>query len=147
MAAYKREVELPEGAADPFWPAGQPATHPYAVASGVGHLGATLDRALRDHNAAVALKAVRSLQEIAGASSLFTAEGESPVIRAMQYPDRQVRFEAAIAVAQALPQQSFVGQERVVPILAEALAQTGKPGALVLAESQDSLNQLSGALR
>jgi len=145
-AAYKREVELPPGAVDPLWPPTQPPTHYYAVASGAGHLGQTLARALRDHDSAIALKAAQSIKEIAGNANLFAIDGESPVISAMHYPDRLVRFEAAIAVAQALPQQPFPGQERVVPTLAEALAQTGKPGALVLGESQDVVNQLSGSL-
>ncbi len=59
----------------------------------------------------------------------------------MRYPDRRVRFEAAMAIAAALPQRAFGGQDNVVPILAEVLMQTGKPGVLVLASSQDELNQ------
>jgi hypothetical protein len=128
-SAYKREVELPEGGVDPTWDDKQPNTHYYAVASGVGHLQATLGRALRDGNAAVALKAVTSLQEIAGASSLLAGDGEKPILDALRFPSRQVRFEAAFAVAQAIPKSDFVGKERVVQILAEALGQTGKDEA------------------
>jgi len=64
----------------------------------------------------------------------------------MRYPDRQVRFEAAFAVAQALPQHPFSGQERVIPILAEALAQSGKAGVLVVASS-DKMNAVKEQLK
>lgn len=144
-AAYKREVELPDGAADPIWDKDHLDTHYYATSSGAQHVNAVLARALRDHNAAIAFKAIRSLQEIAGNSNLFASQ-DRPIIDAMRYPDRQVRFEAAFTVAQTLPQKAFVGEDRVIPIMAEALAQTGKPGVLVIASSQDTVNGLKSKL-
>jgi hypothetical protein len=140
-AAYKRQVELPEGAADPIWDKDHLDAHYYATASGAQHLHAALARALRDHNAAIAYHAIISLQEIAGNSNLFAGD-DRPIIDAMRYPDRQVRFEAAFTIAQTLPQKAFVGEDRVIPIMAEALAQTGKPGVLVIASSQDTVNGL-----
>src|SRR5262249_16731888 len=59
-AGYKREVEIPEGKTDAFWDDKHPATHYYAVASGTKGLNPALARALRDGNAAVALKALKS---------------------------------------------------------------------------------------
>jgi hypothetical protein len=145
-AAYRREVQIPEGGADPLWPEGHPDTHYYAVSSGTQHLSAALARALQDGDSAVAHKAVKSLQEIAGNSNIFAQNAggaaDTAVFDAMRYPDRQVRFEAAFTIANAVPQQQFNGQDRVVPILAEALGQTGKPGVLVIASSQDRLNAL-----
>jgi hypothetical protein len=146
-AGYKREVELPEGKTDPFWEEKHPATHYYAVASGTKGLNPVLARALRDGNAAVALKALKSLQEIVGATNLFISEESvNPVLEAMRFPDRQVRFEAAFAVAQAMPQRAFTAQNRVVLTLAEALAQTGKPNVLVMAPS-DKQNALKEQLK
>jgi hypothetical protein len=58
-----------------------------------------------------------------------------------------VRFESAFAVAAALPSQSFEGQERVIPLLAEAISQTGQPSALVVAPSQDQANNVVNALK
>ena len=101
---------------------------------------------MHDRNAAVSLRALKSLEEIAGQSNLYSQEPQ-PLVRAMNYPDRLVRFEAAIAAGSALPQKNFIGQEQVVPILAEAIAQTGKASALVLAGSQDSYNKLSEQLK
>jgi hypothetical protein len=60
-----------------------------------------------------------------------------PLVEAMRYPDRQVRFEAAFALAAALPQQHFQGDARVVPLLAEAVSQSGTPGVLIVAPQSD----------
>jgi len=127
-AGYKREAEIPEGQTDAFWEDKHPSTHYYAVASGTQHLNPALARALRDRNSAVALRAIRSLNEIVGATNLFGGD-QSPLIDALRYGDRQVRFEAAFAVAQALPQKNFPGAERVVPILAEALPKPASPAS------------------
>lgn len=132
-AGYKREADIPEGKTDTFWDATHPPTHFYATASGVTHLNPVLARAIRDRDHAVALKAIKSLQSIVGASGITGAD--NPIVAAMNYPDRQVRFEAALTAAEALPQQPFTGQERVVPILGEALSQTGKPGVLAIASA------------
>jgi hypothetical protein len=144
-AGYKREAEIPEGQPDTFWEEKHPPTHYYAVASGTQHLNPALARALRDKNSAVALRAIRSLNEIVGATNLFAGD-ESPLIEALRYGDRQVRIEAALAIAQSLPQKNFPGQERVIPIIAEALAQTGKPGVLILAPT-DRINALREQLK
>ena len=145
-SAYRREVQIPEGAVDPLWGEQHPKTHYYAVASGTQPLNATLARAIGDNDSAVAHKAVKSLQEIAGNSNIFAQSGggnggtETAIFDALRYPDRQVRFEAAFTVANAVPQQQFNGQDRVVPILAEALGQTGKPGVLLIAANQGQFN-------
>ena len=66
--------------------------------------------------------------------------GAPALIAAMSSPDRLVRFESAFAVAAALPQQQFAGQDRVVPLLAEAMSQTGVPSVLVVMPTQDRAN-------
>src|SRR5690606_38930535 len=100
----------------------------------------------RDQNSAVALRAIESLQKIVGQSNIFSAESQ-PLIDAMRYPDRRVRFEAAFTLAAALPDKSFNGQERVVPLLAEAVSQTGTPNVLVVLPNQDEANKLVDGLK
>jgi hypothetical protein len=58
-----------------------------------------------------------------------------------------VRFEAALAAGAALPQKQFAGLEQVVPILGEAISQTGKTNALLLTGSQDAYNKLAEQLK
>lgn len=140
-ANYKREAELPQGATDPTRGENQPAAHYYGVTSGTQYLNNALARALRDRNSAVALPVIKSLQDIAGRRMLESGS-VTPLVDAMSSSDRLVRFEAAFALAQALPQQPFDGQDRVVPLLAEALGQTGSPSVLVIGADQGSTNAL-----
>lgn len=143
---YKREVELPQGATDPTRAENQPNAHYYGVSAGAQYLNAALTRALKDHNSPVSLKVITSLQEIAGQSNALPG-GHGPLVDAMAYPDRVVRFEAAFAVAASLPQQQFEGQNRVVPLLGEALAQTGQQGVLIVMPNQEQLNAMSDGLK
>jgi hypothetical protein len=142
---YKRESDLPDGATDPTRAENQPSAHYYGVAAGAQYLNNALARSLRDRDSEVALRVIKSLQEIVGQSNMLTGNGQS-LLDALQYPDRLVRFEAAFAIAAALPQESFLGQERVVPLLAEAVSQTGRPNVLVLV-SEDKLNGQVQALK
>lgn len=146
-ANYKREAELPEGQVDPTRAPNQPAPHYYGVAAGPQYLNRALARALRDRNPAVALAVIRSLQDVVGRSNLFSGTEGRPLIDAMAYPNRQVRFAAAFAVAGARPTSDFPGQERVVPLLAEALGQTGVSGVLVAIPDRDRLTQVIGQLQ
>ena len=149
-ANIKRSVDLPQGATDPTRAANEPQPHYYNVSEGVKYLNLVLDRSLHDNtlaSPAVALHAIKSLQEIVGESNLFSGGRGEPLVEAMRYPDRLVRFEAAFALAAALPQKSFGGQERVVPLLAEAVAQTGQAGVLIVAPSQAERNRLAADLK
>jgi hypothetical protein len=144
---YKREVELPEGATDPTRLPNQPDAHYYGVVTGTQYLNNALARTLRDRNAPVSLKIIKSLQEIIGQSNMFTGSNTRPLIDAMRYPDRLVRFEAAFALAGALPQKTFEGQENVVPLLGEALSQTGQATVYVVAPSENQVNTLVEGLK
>ena len=106
-----------------------------------------LARAIRDRSSEVAFRSIRSLQDIAGQSNLFIGASSQPLINAMQYPDRKVRFEAAFALAAALPQTTFDGQQRVVPLLAEAISQTGQPSVVVVMPTQDAVNKMLDTLK
>jgi hypothetical protein len=146
-ANFKREAELPEGGTDATRAAGQPDAHYYAVAAGTDYTSQVLDRAMNDRSAPVALRAVLALKEIAGRSNVLGTEQVQILVSAMRYPDRLVRINAAEAVAMALPQQSFDGIDRVVPVLAEAVAQTGQTNVLVILPDQNALNGMLQGLK
>jgi hypothetical protein len=146
VANYKREVDLPEGQKDGTRADNQPSAHFYGVDSGAHYLNIALQRALHDHNPALALRVIKSLQEIAGEPGALP-DGTGPLVDAMNYPDRLVRFEAAFALAGAMPVQPFKGQEHVVPLLADAMAQTGKLSVLLLLPKQDDVNSMSESLK
>ncbi len=146
-ANYRRESDLPKGAVDATRAEGNPSGHYWGVAAGARFLNAALARAIRDRNSDVAFSATRSLQQIVGQSSLFTDQSSRPLIDAMQFPDRRVRFEAAFALAGALPQTRFEGQQRVIPLLAEAISQSGQIGVLVVTPAQSGMNTLMDDLK
>lgn len=146
-ANNKREADLPEGKADTTHEG--PDAHFYNVSLGTQYCNTVLTRALRDRTPAVALKVIRSLQEIAGQSNLFVAgeNAKEPVVDGMQFPNREVRFESAIALGAALPSKAFVGQELVVPTLAEAISSTGKPNVVIVMADANAANGLKEALK
>ncbi len=142
VANYKREVEL-AGAADPTRGTDQPKAHYYGVTSGTSFLDLALTRAIADGDAAVAFEIIRSQQEIAGPANTDLSKADSALIAAMQYPDRRVRFEAAFAVADARKAGvAFDGADLVVPLLGEAISQTGQTSVLIISATTDAANAL-----
>ncbi len=94
----------------------------YATTAGPEYLHQALARAVNDRNAAVALGAVEALAGTAGEKSLMSTMGPSqPVLQALTFRDRAVRYSAAIAIANAGPRQEFPESRVVVENLAEAL--------------------------
>ena len=139
-ANIRRGLDLPAGETDPTRGADEPAAHYYNVAEGAKYLNLVLDMSLKDNtpqSSGVAAAAIKSLQNIVGQSNLFSGTSGQPLVDAMRSPDRQVRFEAAYAIGSALPQRSFQGQDNVVPLLAEAVGQSGTAGVLVVGSQED----------
>ncbi|MHC4105475.1 MAG: HEAT repeat domain-containing protein, partial [Planctomycetota bacterium] len=99
----------------------------YATTAGPEYLHQALARAMKDKNAYVALCAVEALAINAGERSLLYRLGTSqPLVQALSFNDRSVRYSAAIAIAAAGPKQHFAESKLVTGNLAEALA--GPPG-------------------
>lgn len=102
----------------------------YATTAGPEYLHQALARAVSDRNAAVALGAVEALATTAGEKSLMYTLGPSqPLMQALTFPDRAVRYSAAIAIGNAGPRQEFVESRVVVQNLAEALSRGGQQAA------------------
>ncbi len=107
-----------------------------------------LDRALDDGDTKLALDAITALADTSGGASLNKGGSTvQPLLRALSYPDRRVRFASAFAAAAAAPQVEFPGSHRVVPVLSEAVRQSEKRYALVLAGDDATVNQLRASLR
>ncbi len=144
-ANYKRAAELPEGETDATRGENEPGPQYYGVTAGSSYVAQTLRRALDDKNPAVALMAIESLQSVLGDSALGD-DAAAPLIDAMNYADRRVRFESALALAGALPRSDFEGSQLVVPLLGEALSQTGNPTIIVVAPTRDRANSMAEGL-
>lgn len=137
-ANFRRENNLGEEQ-DPSYSAEMESPHYYATLGGPTHVQPVLSRAIEDSDPELALDAIRALAATATTAERIGKEIQ-PLIAAMVYPDRRVRFEAAFALARSLPRVEFSGAQRVVPVLSEAIREVGKPYALVIAPDQDAIN-------
>jgi len=96
----------------------------YATTAGPEYLHQALARAIKDNDANVALGAVEALATTAGEKSLlYTLGPAQPLLQALSFDDRAVRYSAAIAIALAGPQEGFAESKLVVENLAESLGQ------------------------
>jgi len=136
--------------ADPFLPKNMPSLDFFAQAAGEQHLYGVLDRALRDHNTAVAVRACKALGDVANQDFLtLYGQGDvgSPLVMALTYPDQRVRFSAAFALAAIRPTKPFTGAGKVVPSIGEAL-NLEAPKSILLAEPEaDNRNRLQAKLK
>jgi hypothetical protein len=140
-ANFRRQNNLPQGATDPSYGPDMRSPHFYATLAGPRHVQPVLARALEERDAALALDAIRALATTSGTPALLNLDGDKqPLIAALGYPDRRVRFEAAYTLARAKPHVPFSGSQRVVPVLAEAIREAGKQIAVVIADNTDQLN-------
>ena len=129
LAAYFKaesaNVQMPN-----YFGQGHAKAFVYATTAGPEYLHQALARAIKDRNAYVALGAVEALALTAGEKSLLYRLGPAqPLVQALSFDDRAVRYSAAIAIAEAGPQRSFPESKLVVRNLAEALGQNPQPPA------------------
>ncbi|HEY3242732.1 MAG TPA: HEAT repeat domain-containing protein [Phycisphaerae bacterium] len=135
-------------AADETRPPNFPRSIYFVRAAGPAYAHLVLQRAVADRDGAVALGAIAALQSVAGASSLIGSEDyKQPLVQALEFPDAVVRIKAAIAIGRALPTSPFFGAQNVVPILGQALAQSGKGNVIVVDPDGENLNRVMGLLR
>jgi len=147
-ADLDREVKLPGGQLDPLRGQDQPAARFYALAGTPRYLKDVLERALNDFNTPVAMGALRALVRTAGSKSLIERTGGiRPLVRAMAYPDREVRFFAAVSVAQSLPKEKFDGSATVMGLLNAALRQSDGKVAVLIAGDLKQRNAFKDILR
>ena len=145
-ANARRELLLPAGSTDPTLPDNARPASFYMQAAGPTYVNPVLAKALDAHDSALALRAIEALEATGGANGLI-AGPDSPLARALSYPDRSVRFHAAFVLANANPPSQFASFYRVVPILAEAISSNGSPSALLVVSDDDQRNAITDILR
>ena len=146
-ANLRRENRLGEGDMDPSYDVDREPTY-YARIAGPLRMHECLDRAMNDEDADLAIDAINALWATAGTDALINRQGAvQPLIRALTYGDRRVRFPAAFVMTQTRPTSEFPGSPHVVTVLAEAVRQTELTHALAIAADQESLNRLMAAVK
>ncbi|MCX5669946.1 MAG: HEAT repeat domain-containing protein, partial [Planctomycetota bacterium] len=152
-AMMQMEAELGDKAArqaDPFLPKTMPTIDFFGEAAGQQHLYGVLDRALRDHNTVVAVRACKALADVANQEFLtLYGQGDvgSPLVMALTYPDQRVRFASAFALAAIQPTKPFTGAGKVVPTLGEALNLEAPKSVLLVEPEADNRNRLQAKMK
>jgi len=148
VAANFRRVDQIGGATDPTYGADMRAPQFYAVTAGPGVCQAVLARAIDDLNAPLARHAIAALASNAGGASLWSSgEQPSPLVRALDFPERRVAYDAALVLAKALPAEPFPGSDRVVPVLGSAVRTGDAKLAAVIASSEEDQRAIAANLR
>jgi hypothetical protein len=123
LAAYFKAESAGLGMPSYFGP-GHADAMTYATTAGPEYLHQALARAIKDKNAHVALCAVEALATTAGEKSLLYRIGPAqPLVQALSFDDKAVRYSAAIAIAAAGPKENFAESKLVVENLSQALGQ------------------------
>lgn len=149
-ANFSREIDSPAEYKNPAYPAAWREAMYYAVSAGPQINQLVLARGLDDSDTPLARRAIAAIEQTAGSDSLISlglgTEARSPLLEALRYPDRRVRYEAALALGQSEPIASFEGAERVVPTLASAVRNAASRTAVVMTgsdrESYDGYRRL-----
>jgi len=124
LAAYSKAESAGLDMPDYFGP-GHADASVYATTAGPEYLHQALAQAIKDKNAHVALCAVEALATTAGEKSLLYRIGPAqPLVQALSFDDKAVRYSAAIAIAAAGPKKNFAESKLVVKNLSQALGQT-----------------------
>lgn len=147
---FSREIDSPAEYQNPAYPAERRSAMYYAVGAGPMVSQLVLARALETSDTPLARLAIEAIEETAGSDSLISLGGSgqsrSPLLDALRYPDRRVRYEAALALGSSQPGSSFEGAARVVPTLASAVRDASARHAVVLTggdrEEYDRLHAL-----
>jgi CheY-like chemotaxis protein len=135
---------------DPFLTDTMPSLDYFAEAAGQQHLYRVLDRALRDHNTPIAVRASAALGKVANQDFLKLYGQEnvgSPLVMALTYPDQRVRYAAAFALVNVRPSEKFTGHLKVVPTLIEALNLEAQKSILIVEPDADTRNRLQARFK
>ena len=117
----------------------------FATAAGPSIMQDVIAMALDAQDTALARAAMDALARTSSTRGLIAQGGRNALVEALAYPDRRVRFDAALVIANALPQQAFPSDAAVVPILGSMVAAGGSTGAAI-AQSDEDLRTIDARL-
>ncbi len=147
LAANKRRENRLNGRVDvsytlPFSPSY------YLLAAGPEQQSQVLARAMADGDTALSIDAIAAIGRTAGRKEFENPQGLlKPLIQALNYADRRVRFDAALAIARFRPNKAFLASNQVIQALSEAVRQDDKKIVLLLCQDPSTSKGLRNALR
>ena len=108
-------------------------------------LADTLTLGLQLGNPAVSVKALQALEAVGVRHQLYgSQEPRSPVLSALNDPNPDVQYAAAVTILQGNPDRRFRGSQRVVEILTRAISGTHSPFAVVIDSDRERANEVAG---
>lgn len=140
---YVREISTPSGYTNPAYPATRRGAEYFGVAAGPEVAQLVLSRAIDTRNTPLARKALSAVERTAGVSAL-NVQARRPLLEALDYPNRRVQFESALAIASSNPAEVFPGSDRVVPTLASAARGAASQYAAILTSEAELYQRLRG---
>jgi hypothetical protein len=146
-ADLRRENLLGSDERDPFASASPYSPQFFATATGSSIGRDVLALAVDASDTALVRDAIAAVGDTVGRERFFSTGGRSPLLECLRYPDRRVRFDAALVIGNALPSVSFPGDSQVVPLLASAVRSGGESYAAVIAASDEDRNRIGGMLQ
>ncbi|HLD36676.1 MAG TPA: HEAT repeat domain-containing protein, partial [Planctomycetota bacterium] len=105
---------------------------------GKAHLYRALKRSLSDGNNEVAVSCIKALASSAQPKDLPTLQRADasapgmPLIDSLSHSDKRVRYAAAEALVKINPPEAFPNMEKVIPVINEALGESGVRIVLVI---------------
>ncbi len=148
-ANYSREFDSPAGYVNPLYSDDRRDAEYFGIAAGPDITQLVLRRGIDTRDTPLVRSAIDALSQTAGPRSLWgqPIDGRYPLLESLGYQNRRVQFEAALALGNAKPQETFSGAERVIPLLASAVRDASALYAVVLTGSdRESYDQYRGIL-
>jgi hypothetical protein len=145
-ADLRREAGASESTVDPLFGSQGRSAKSFATASGAAVMQDVLRIGLDLRDISIVRASLDALRETAGVRGMV-GNGDSPAILALEFGDRRVRTEAALALASVDPLSSFPGSEQVVPILASAIRGGGSTFAGIISGGSEEAQRASAMLQ
>jgi len=154
LSPEDREAQALVVASDFAWQAQEkggktPAVAPNDTALTVGPdvLADVLSLGLKFGNPAVSVSALRALAAVGVRHQLYGSESpHSPVLAALNDPNPDVQYAAAVAILRSHPDRRFRASQRVVEVLTRAISGTHSPFAVVIDSNRERANEMAGLL-
>ena len=146
---YSRTFDSPADYENPVYSSDRRSAEYYGIAVGPDIDQLVLRRGIDNRDTPLVRSAIHAIAQTAGSRALWgqDIDGRYPLLESLNYQNRRVQFEAALALGQAQPGESFNGSERVIPLLASSVKDASAMYALVLTGSdRESYDQYRSGL-
>jgi HEAT repeat protein len=130
-----------------FLPAAPESIHNLALTAGPDVASGTLALGMALGNPAVEIGALHALAAVGAREEIYgTRQSRSPLLAALNDPNPEVQYAAAVAILRGNPEARFRGAQRVVEVLTRAISGTGSPVAVVIDTNRAEGNEMASVL-